>query len=94
MLAGGHINAIVKVWPKSGGDKDAVIVKVLSPNSRIREDPKSQVTVMRVAHAGGVGAEVLAEFNNGFIYAFTPGEMLLPDIQPHNSHIQRCVPGI
>ena len=33
---------------------------------------------MRIAEAGGCGAEVLASFDNGIIFAYTPGEPLDP----------------
>ena len=87
MLTGGHINAIVKLWPKDGGDKDAVLVRVMGPHFRIREDGSSMATVMRVAEAGGVGAPVLAEFTNGVVYGFTVGDMIVPDVIKHDDHI-------
>ena len=44
---------------------------------------------MRIAEAGGVGAPVLAKFNNGLVYGFTAGEIINPDVIPHTDHIQR-----
>ena len=88
-LSGGYVNYIVKVYPAVGDSDDAVIVRIQTPMSgRLREDPSSLVTVMRVAEAGGVGAPVLAEFNNGLVYEYTVGEMLDPEIHPHDKHIQ------
>ena len=45
--------------------------------------------MMRIAEAGGVGAPVLATFNNGIVYGYTPGETINPDVIPHTDHIQR-----
>ena len=71
------------------GDDGAVIVRIVSDKSCIREDPSTLVTVMRIAEAGGVGAPVLAKFNNGIVYGYTSGEMINPDVIPHTDHIQR-----
>ena len=51
----------------------------------------SVANLMRLAEAGGVGAPILAEFHNGVVYRFTPGEMLDPDVYPHDKHIQWLV---
>ena len=73
------------------GDEGAVIVRVISDKSVIREDPDTLVTVMRIGEAGGVGAPLLAQFNNGLVYGFIEGDMLNPDVIPHTDHIQRYV---
>ena len=89
MMGGGFINTIIKVAPDTATEDEAVIVRIYTQNSgKLREDLSSLVTVMRVAEAGGVGAPVLAEFNNGLVYKFTQGEMLDPDVHPHTPHIQ------
>ena len=88
-MGAGFVNVVIKVLPQNGGDEDAVLVRVYTAmSSLLREDMNSLVPFMRLAAAGGMGAEVLAEFNNGVVYRFTPGEMILPEIHPHDQHIQ------
>ena len=82
------MSTIVKVTPPAG-DAEALILKVLGSNYKLREDPSTLVTVMRVAAAGGLAAPVLAEFTNGVVYDYTQGELINPDNYPHDAHIQR-----
>ena len=83
------MNAVVKVTHVGHGDVDAVIVRIHTALSGLlRQDLGSLATVMGVVAAGGVGAPLLAEFNNGLVYGFTPGEMLNPDIHTLDQHIQ------
>ena len=89
MLASGHINAVLKVMPRSGTDEDAVVVKVFCPATKVRPRWDTLEIVMRIAEAGGVGAKVLATFNNGIVYTFTPGDITDPDVIPHDAHIRR-----
>ena len=41
-------------------------------------DASLVVVAMRAAQLGGVGADVLASFNNGMIYSFQEGEIINP----------------
>ena len=93
VLAGGHVNCIIKASNVDVGDEGAVIVRAVGKSSclGIRENPATLETVMRVAEAGGVGAAVLAKFNNGLVYDYTIGELLNPDVIPHTHHIQKEV---
>ena len=77
------------MWSVSEGDSTALVLKIFGGGLRVREDPSSFVTVMRVAAAGGIGAHVHAEFNNGVVYDFTPGDTCNPDVIPHNEHLRR-----
>ena len=87
-LSGGFTNTIIKVSPRDGSDEDAVIVRIHTVGSGlVREDLGSLATVMRVVADGGEGPPVLAEFNNGLVYGFTPGDMAYPEIYPHTGHI-------
>ena len=84
---------IIKVFTTDGEDEDALIVRIhTQKSSLLRENLSSYVTVMRLAAAGGVSAPVLAEFNNGLVYTFTQGVMVLHELQPQNAHIQMLVP--
>ena len=85
---GGNVNCMMKV-SKGDDDNDAVIVRIQCRNSLIREDPSTLAIVMRVAEAGGVGAPVLASFNNGLVYGYAVGEIINPDVIPHTDHILR-----
>ena len=88
-LSGGHISALLKVWSASEGEKTALILKIFGRNFVIREDRDSMCTIMRVAAAGGIGAHVHAEFNNGLVYDYLPGELCNPDVYPHDGRILR-----
>ena len=87
MMDAGHINAALKVMPESGSDEEAVITRVVCPNSQIRPTQDTLAIVMRIADLGGLGANVLATFNNGIVYTFTVGKMTHPETIPHDKHI-------
>ena len=85
----GHVNAVLKVWSAEKGEKTALILKIFSKDFVIREDRDSMCTIMRVAAAGGVGAHVHAEFNNGLVYDYTHGDVCNPDVFPHDERMRR-----
>ena len=84
------INTILKVTPDGSTDEEAVIVRVFTERTTMfRDDPHSVVYIMELAAESSIGAPVLAEFNNGLVYKFTPGEMAIPEMIPHDQHLQR-----
>ena len=83
------MSALLKIWSATEGESTALVLKTFGRNFILRADRNSFVTVMRVAAAGGVGAHVHAEFNNGVVYDFTPGDICDPDVMPHDEHLRR-----
>ena len=59
-LSGGNLNSVLKGSNTEEGDETALVLKVFDENSKYRENMSSMFSAMRVAHAGGVGAPLIA----------------------------------
>ena len=85
-MSGGFLNSVFKVWNQSD-QSDPIVVRVFTTGTdTIQDAAKTQLLGMRIAEAGGCGAEVIASFENGIIYEFTPGETLTPEKYDSNEH--------
>ena len=77
-MTGGFLNSVFKVWNISD-PFDPIVVRVFTTSTEaIQDAAKTQLLGMRIAEAGGCGAEVIASLDNGIIYAYTQGETLDP----------------
>ena len=67
------------VYRVSNSKIDVIVRVFTSATHKAFDAMASQVVVgMRAAHLGGIGADVLASFNNGIVYTFQEGEQINP----------------
>ena len=78
LMAGGFLNSVFKVWNRSDQSEPIVVRVFTTGTDTIQDAAKTQLLGMRIAEAGGCGAEVIASLDNGIIYAYTQGETLDP----------------
>ena len=86
LMSGGFMNSVYKIYNKNNPE-EAIVVRVFTSGTEVIKDgAKTQILGMRIAEAGGCGTEVIASFDNGIIYEFTPGETLTPEKYDSNEH--------
>jgi len=86
LMSGGFMNSVYKIYNKNNPE-EAIVVRVFTSGTEaIKDAAETQLLGMRIAEAGGCGAEVIASFENGIIYEFAQGETLAPEKYDSNEY--------
>jgi len=81
VFSAGVTNKLVGVYDANCEDKyeDMVLVRCYGYKTDLLIDRDAEIRNMKLMHSHGVGAQLMATFNNGISYEFLKGETLTPE---------------